>query len=83
MGDPKDEQQFDQAMADLEVIVAQLEGGQISLEEALAAFEGGIRLVRWMTQRLSEAEARVELLTRNAAGTLQLEPMVPDPNTKD
>jgi exodeoxyribonuclease VII small subunit len=77
MGQTKDKR-FDQGMAELEAIVARLEGGELPLEEALAAFEAGVALVRTLNQRLSEAEARVEVLTRDANGKLQLQPMDPD-----
>jgi len=78
MPNPKDEPKFDQGMAELERIVARLEAGELSLEEALAAFEAGIALVRRLHQRLTEAEARIDVLTRNAAGGLQLQPLERD-----
>lgn len=74
----KKEKTFDQAMAELEGIVARLEAGELPLEDALAAFEAGVALVRTLNQRLSEAEARVEVLTRDAEGKLRLQPMEPD-----
>ena len=69
------EKSFEQGMADLEQIVRQLESGELSLEQALAAFESGIGLVRGLNQRLADAEARVEVLTRDAQGSLQLQPL--------
>jgi len=74
----KKEQRFDQAMAELEAIVARLEAGELPLEEALAAFEAGVALVRTLNQRLSDAEARVEVLTRDASGKLQRQPLEQD-----
>jgi len=65
---------FDQGMAELESIVARLESGELPLEDALAVFEAGIGVVRLLNQRLSEAEARVEVLTRDAEGALRLQP---------
>ncbi len=73
---------FDQGMAELEGIVARLESGELPLEDALAAFEAGIGLVRTLNQRLSEAEARVEVLTRDAEGTLRLQPFNSGQETK-
>jgi exodeoxyribonuclease VII small subunit len=69
---------FDQGMVELEAIVTRLEAGELPLEEALAAFEAGVALVRTLNQRLSEAECRVELLTRDTNGKVQLQPMDPD-----
>jgi exodeoxyribonuclease VII small subunit len=74
---------FDQGMMELEAIVARLESGELSLEEALVAFESGISLVRMLNQRLSEAEARVEVLTRDAEGALRLQPFHSGQDTKE
>jgi exodeoxyribonuclease VII small subunit len=75
MKNTKDAKKFDQGMAELEAIVGRLETGELPLEEALAAFEAGIALVRALNQRLSEAEARIEILSRDAQGTLQVRPV--------
>jgi exodeoxyribonuclease VII small subunit len=74
-----DEKSFDQGMAELEAVVARLEGGELALEDALAAFEAGIALVRRLNERLNAAEARVEVLARNPEGGLTLQPLDPDP----
>jgi exodeoxyribonuclease VII small subunit len=74
----KKEKKFDAAMAELEAIVARLEAGELPLEEALAAFENGVALVRALNQRLSDAEGRVELLIRDADGKLRLQPLDED-----
>jgi len=71
----KGPKKFDEGMAELEAIVGRLETGELPLEEALAAFEAGIALVRALTQRLSEAEARIEVLSRDAQGTLRVRPL--------
>jgi len=83
MTDATDDKPFDQGMADLEGIVARLEAGELPLEDALAAFEAGIALVRLLNQRLTEAEARIEVLTRDAGGTLRLRPLERDEDTKE
>lgn len=82
MKNSKDVKKFDDGMAALETIVARLETGELPLEEALAAFEAGIALVRGLNQRLSEAEARIELLSRDAEGGLQVRG-VSDPEIKE
>jgi len=64
---------FEQGMASLEAIVNRLESGELSLEEALRAFEDGIGLVRVLDRKLTEAERRVEILTRSDEGALQLQ----------
>ncbi len=75
MGDAKDAKKFDDGMAELDAIVNRLERGDLALEDALAAFEAGIALVRTLNQRLADAEARVELLSRDSAGNLRLRPL--------
>ena len=81
--DEKDTKGFDHGMAELEGVVARLEGGELPLEDALAAFESGVALVRQLNERLHAAEARVEVLTRDAEGRLALEPLEPEAGTKE
>ncbi len=70
---------FEQTLEALEAIVERLERGSLSLEEALAAFEAGVRLARACEARLDQAERRVELLLREPDGSLRAEPFVPAP----
>ncbi|HXE77991.1 MAG TPA: exodeoxyribonuclease VII small subunit [Rhodanobacter sp.] len=53
---------FEQALDELERLVAQMEGGELSLEESLSSFERGIGLFRQCQQSLEQAELRVRLL---------------------
>ncbi|MDR0967113.1 MAG: exodeoxyribonuclease VII small subunit [Myxococcales bacterium] len=55
-------QSYEALMARLEEVVGKLEGGGLSLEDSLAAFEEGVGLVRAGEARLDEAEKKVELL---------------------
>jgi exodeoxyribonuclease VII small subunit len=66
---------FEDGMAALEALVARLEAGELPLEDALAAFEQGVGLVRALNQRLSAAEQRVEVLVRGADGAVRLQPL--------
>ena len=66
------ELKFEEAIADLEQVVEQLESGDLSLEDSLAAFEQGVGLVRYCNQKLSEVEKKVELLVKDKQGQLQL-----------
>ncbi len=67
MGEPT----FEEALSQLEALVARLEGGDLPLEEALRAFEEGVRLTRLCAQRLEDAERRVHLLMRTPEGVEQ------------
>jgi exodeoxyribonuclease VII small subunit len=71
-GEKDTELTFQDGLGALEEIVARLESGALSLEEALRAFEDGVGLVRRLNEKLGEAERRVELLTRGGDGKLRL-----------
>lgn len=64
-GKPASPVHFDQLVLSLRQIVEKLEGGQLGLEEALRAFEDGVRLSRQAAQVLDQAEHRVEVLLRD------------------
>ncbi|RDS86804.1 exodeoxyribonuclease VII small subunit [Dyella psychrodurans] len=53
---------FEHSLDELEQLVARMEGGDMSLEESLSAFERGIGLYRHCQQALDQAELRVRLL---------------------
>ena len=57
---------FEQARAELERIVAELESGRASLEDALALWERGERLYRHCVAKLEAAEGRIEELGTRA-----------------
>jgi exodeoxyribonuclease VII small subunit len=64
MTDPQVESlTFEQALAELERIVRDLEDGQIGLEESLSRYERGVRLLKRCYGQLSQAEQRVLQLT--------------------
>jgi len=65
---------FEDELGALETIVTDIDSGELSLEEAISAFERGVGLVRSLNQRLDEAERRVELLMRGAGGELKSVP---------
>ena len=55
---------FEASLEKLEKIVDRLEAGEVELEEALAAFEEGVRLARRCSEQLERAERRVEILVQ-------------------
>lgn len=55
---------FEEALDRLEAIVRRMEAGEMSMEESLKAFEEGIKLARFCTKKLDEADRRVDLLLR-------------------
>ncbi|MEZ4286771.1 MAG: exodeoxyribonuclease VII small subunit [Polyangiales bacterium] len=64
---------FEQVVERLQVVVEQLEGGELSLEESLEKFEEGVRLSRLGQRRLDDAERRVEILLSKNSG-IETEP---------
>jgi exodeoxyribonuclease VII small subunit len=62
------EEKFEEAMDKLEEIVRKMESGDLTLEESLKAFEEGIRLSRLCSQKIDEAERRVEVLLKTQDG---------------
>ena len=74
--EPKEQpQSYEQALQDLEAIVASLERGDLGLEEALKRFEAGVALSRACSGLLDQADARVRQLLEQADGTLSAEPL--------
>lgn len=66
---------FEEALEELEKVVEQIESGELSLEDSLAAFEEGVRLVKYCNQKLTEVEKKIELLVKDKEGRLQLKPL--------
>ena len=58
------EKTFEDAQAELEQIVARLEQGQASLDEALALWERGEELYAFCRAKLDAAQGKVEELAR-------------------
>lgn len=53
---------FESALAKLEKITAELEDGELSLDNSLKKFDEGIQLISYCSEQLSEAKAKVEML---------------------
>ena len=54
--------ELEKAMSELEVLVEQLEGGDLSLDKSLKQFEKGVKLSRECQKALTEAEQKVKIL---------------------
>ncbi len=53
---------FEKALAELEKIVARMESGELSLEQALATHKRGLELAKFCQQRLEAAQQQVKVL---------------------
>jgi exodeoxyribonuclease VII small subunit len=65
---------FDDAVKNLEKVVRSLELGEVPLEQALEMFQEGISLVKVCSDKLNEAEKKIQLLIEGPAGEVRLEP---------
>jgi len=65
---------FEDTLAELERIVQRLEDPDVSLDEAVALFEDGIKLSRFCFQKLDEVEKRVDILVKDEQGGVATRP---------
>ena len=65
---PIGEMTFREAAAELDAIVRQLEGNTMELEDTLAAYERGVKLIAALQSRLADAEQKVEVLMGELSG---------------
>ena len=65
---------FEQALAELEQIVARLESGQAPLEDSIQLYERGAALKAHCEKRLEAARLRVEKIVVGAQGPSGVEP---------
>jgi len=63
---------FEDNLSALEYVVSQLESGELNLDDAMKAFEQGIKLTRECQESLATAEQKVQvLINKNGEQTLQ------------
>ena len=65
---PVDKLTFEEALAELEVTVRQLEAGEVELEKSIAIYERGAALKAHCESRLKSAELKVEQIVQGANG---------------
>lgn len=64
---------FEEAMARLDAVVAELEEDKLPLEDMLARYEEGVALARFCGEKLEAAEQKVHLIAKKADGSVTLE----------
>ena len=67
-GKLKEETTFEMAMERLENAVVKLDKGSLTLDEALAAFEDGVRWSKECHRFLEQAEERIQIILKNEEG---------------
>ena len=55
---------FEKALARLEAVVGELEGGRVSLDVSLKKYTEGMELSAYCAKKLGEAEKKIEILLR-------------------
>ena len=66
---------FEEALAALETIVQNLESGQVSLEESINIYTRGTQLKAHCEEKLKDATARIEKITKSGGGELTTSPL--------
>lgn len=63
---------FESAFERLEIILEQMNNGTVSLDDSLKLYEEADRLINICSKRLNEAERRIEVLSKNRSGDINL-----------
>jgi len=71
---------FEDALAELEQILAEIEGGEVGLEDSLLKYERGNFLIQHCRGVLAAAEKQIEMLSKSADGSLVSTPMEERPS---
>lgn len=66
---------YEVALAELDTLIAKLEGGSIPLEEAIGAYERGAVLARHCAELLERTEQRVKQLVVSVGGGMTERPL--------
>lgn len=70
---------FEEAIGELEKILADIESGNVGLEESLLRFERGTFLIQHCRGVLAEAEKQIEQITKTPEGNLTTQPLEEKP----
>lgn len=68
---------FEDAMAELSRLVAQLEEGELPLEASITAYQRGVELVQCCTAQLEKVDRKIEMLDKE-----MLKPFQPNEQTE-
>ena len=71
MKDEKNELNFEETMQKLEIIVHELENGELNLDDSIKKFEEGMELSKSASNYLEEAEKKITLLVKDNQGNIE------------
>ena len=74
----KKQPKFEESLAALEAIIAELEGGDLPLDKMVERYEKGVKALELCREVLDQAEKRIELLVKDKDGELKPGPLGPD-----
>jgi exodeoxyribonuclease VII small subunit len=66
---------YEQALAELDGVIAKLEGGEVALADAIACYERGARLAQHCADLLDGTEAQISQLVVSRNGTTAEKPL--------
>lgn len=66
------EVKFEKALAELQKIVEELEGGELELDDSLKKFERGVKLIQVCSRKLEDAQRRVDVVVKARDGKKSL-----------
>ena len=67
---------FEDSLNELEKIATNLENGELGLDEAIKEFENGMKLSKECTEKLDDAEKRINILVQGEDGNIKEENFV-------
>ena len=70
---------FEDALRELEQILAEIEGGEVGLEDSLLRYERGNFLIQHCRTILAGAEKQIEILSKQTDGEIKGELMTDEP----
>ncbi len=70
---PVEELSFEEAITELETVVHQLESGGVKLEEAVKAYERGVKLKNVCMEKLQNAKSKIDLLVLDGDNPVGIE----------
>jgi len=82
MSDDVKNMKFEKGLEELERIVTELESGELTLDEVLKRYEQGVKVSRLLQGKLQEATQKIEVLTKDLEGKLEVRPLEPGAGEK-
>lgn len=71
-------ERFEDFLAQVEKAVAELEGGNLPLEESIKQYEQGVKALQRCYQILDGAERKIQELVKTEGGKLDVKPFKPE-----